>query len=261
MSYSNYEQKIVINGFALSGVQNVDGNYGINENPLRVAGVGFVDALIEAPLEGNFSISRDMISLDPLVETDALGRYVYDEDYISGVILYDNDNKGFGFTKGRVSRYSVSCSAGEIPTIDTEIRVFGELGKHILSEKITQVNTSFANYPFNGDEVYYTSLNGEVMYEAQDLKPEWNAGTLVISEDQYTSLSETSRLIDARVEDYEAYIDNDSNLLDYYNDSSNLWDYNQDGFAEPVQSKTKYEFGESHWSLAGMSEGRVMYYH
>lgn len=260
MSYSNYEQKIVINGCMLSGVQNIDGNYGINENPLRVAGVGFVDALIEAPLEGNFSMSRDMVSRDPLVETDALGRYAYDEDYISGVILYDDDNKGFGFTKGRVSRYSVSCSAGEIPTIDTDIRVFGELGKHVLSEKIAKVNESFANYPYAGDEVYYTNLNGDVLHQDQDLKSDWNAGTLTASDDQYISLSETSRLIDIRVEDYEAYIDGDANLLAYYNDSSNLWDYDQDGVNEPVQSKTKAEFGESHWTLYGKTEGRTMYY-
>lgn len=196
MSYSNYEQKIVLNGFILSGVQNVDGNYGINENPLRVAGVGFVDALIEAPLEGNFTISRDMVSRDPLIETNSLGRYTYDEDYVSGVILYDNDNKGFGFTKGRVSRYSVSCSAGEVPTINTDIRVFGELGQYVLSEKTILINTSFANYPFNGDYVYFTDLNGNVLDQGQNLKTEWDAGTLTIDDDQYATLSETSRLVE-----------------------------------------------------------------
>ena len=95
MSYSNYEQKIVLNGFALSGVQDVNGSYGINEKPLKIAGVGFVDALIESPLEGNFSISRDMVSKDPLIQVNSIGKYTYDEDFISGAILYDNDTSSF----------------------------------------------------------------------------------------------------------------------------------------------------------------------
>ena len=40
MSYSNYEQTVIINGHRLLGVQSVDGNYGISEKPVRVAGVG-----------------------------------------------------------------------------------------------------------------------------------------------------------------------------------------------------------------------------
>ena len=60
MSYSNYEQTVVLNGYALSGIQDVNGSYGISESPVKVAGVGFIDALVESPLEGNFSISRKM---------------------------------------------------------------------------------------------------------------------------------------------------------------------------------------------------------
>ena len=66
MSYSNYEQTVIINNVALSGVESVDGSYGISERPIRVAGVGFIDALVDQPLEGNFSISRKMVSRDPL---------------------------------------------------------------------------------------------------------------------------------------------------------------------------------------------------
>ena len=138
MSYSNYEQTVIINGHRLLGVQSVDGSYGISEKPVRIAGVGFVDALIESPLQGNFSVSRRMVGSDPLLETNSLGKYVYDEAEIDGVILYDNDTKGFGFTKGRVSRYSVSCSAGDIPEIQTEITVYGNLGKDVSKNAATQ---------------------------------------------------------------------------------------------------------------------------
>jgi hypothetical protein len=133
MSYSNYEQTVIINDHRLLGVQSVDGNYGISEKPVRVAGVGFIDALIQSPLQGNFSISRRMVGADPLIEKNSQGKYVYDEEQIEGVILYNNDTKGFGFTKGRVSRYSVSCSVGNIPEIQTEITVYGSLGKNVVT--------------------------------------------------------------------------------------------------------------------------------
>lgn len=132
MSYSNYEQTVIVESVALSGVSNVDGSYGIKETPVRVAGVGFIDAFPDAPLEGNFTISRKMVSRDPLLTISPGGTYLYDEQEISGAILYDNQTKGFGFTKGRVNRYSVSCSVGDIPTIDTDITVYGEFGSGVL---------------------------------------------------------------------------------------------------------------------------------
>ena len=47
--------------------------------------------LIEKPLEGNFSISRQMVGFDPLLETNILGKYSFDENNLSGVILYDDN--------------------------------------------------------------------------------------------------------------------------------------------------------------------------
>tara|TARA_Y100000356_G_scaffold131464_1_gene135168 strand:- start:329 stop:1216 length:888 start_codon:yes stop_codon:yes gene_type:complete len=132
MSYSNYEQTVIVESVALSGVQSVEGSYGITESPVRVAGVGFIDAFPDAPLEGNFRISRKMVSRDPLLSLSSEGTYLYDESEISGAILYDNQTKGFGFTKGRVNRYSVSCSVGDIPNIDTDITVYGEFGSGVM---------------------------------------------------------------------------------------------------------------------------------
>jgi len=134
MSFSNYEQTVIIDSIALSGVVDVNGSYGISERPIKVAGVGFIDALVDSPMEGNFSISRKMVSSDPLLKLNVIGDYLYDEDYISGAILYDNGTKGFGFTKGRITNYSVSCTVGGIPDIKTEITVFGNLGSGILAQ-------------------------------------------------------------------------------------------------------------------------------
>jgi hypothetical protein len=140
MSYSNYEQTVIINGYALSGIQDVNGSYGISEKPVKIAGVGFVDALIEGPLEGNFSVNRKMVSNDPLLAANSVGKYTYDEQEISGAILYDNDTKGFGFTRGRISRYSVNCSVGEIPDIQTDITVYGNLGSGVSMDAATETH-------------------------------------------------------------------------------------------------------------------------
>lgn len=153
-SYSNYEQTIVLNGYALSGVQSVDGSYGIAEKPVRVAGVGFIDALIDSPLQGNFSINRTMVSADPMLETDSIGKYKFDEDEISGAILYNNNTKGFGFNQARLNRYSVSCSVGQLPEIQTDFTVYGELGKNVFPGFEYFVNEDFNYHPFTGYVFY-----------------------------------------------------------------------------------------------------------
>jgi hypothetical protein len=159
-SYSNYEQTIVLNGYALSGVQSVDGSYGIAEKPVRVAGVGFIDALIDSPLQGNFSINRTMVSADPMLETDSIGKYKFDEDEISGAILYNNSTKGFGFNQARLNRYSVSCTVGQLPEIQTDFTVYGELGKNVFPGFEYFVNENFEHHPFTGYVFYaYQDLN------------------------------------------------------------------------------------------------------
>ena len=199
MSYSNYEQTVVLNGYALSGVQDVNGSYGISESPIRVAGVGFIDALVESPLEGNFSISRKMVSSDPLIEYDALGNFTFDENEISGAILYDNDTKGFGFTKARLNRYSISCSVGDVPDIDVDLTVYGELGKNVLSSStISQVNNltvvgyNLSLNPFTG-LVYFNMRDGFVSIDV-DQASEWNAGTITIPQSDYNMLKEESKV-------------------------------------------------------------------
>ena len=192
MSYSNYEQKVIVNGYQLLGVQSVDGNYGISEKPVRVAGVGFIDATIDSPLQGNFSVNRKMVGTDPLLETNSLGQYILDEQEIEGVILYDNDSKGFGFTKGRISRYSVNCSVGEIPDIQVDITVYGSLGKDVAVSTATKTHPPI-RYPdqssmrvtvsdFTIDAIsdfsYSRAINTQPIYALpKGSVDDWNAGT------------------------------------------------------------------------------------
>jgi hypothetical protein len=272
MSYSNHEQTVIINGYRLNGVQSVDGSYGISERPIKVAGVGFIDSIVDSPLEGNFSINRKMVSADPLLSTNSVGKYDMDEQEISGAILYQDNTKGFGFTKARVSRYSVTCSVGEIPDIQTDITVYGNLGSNVLKVDPYSVDVSSQYYPFDGDYVYNTNVQGEILDEGENLKQSWNDNSLIISDYIYNSLNPRTRDVielletntdDAggvKTENYEAYINANSDLLNFYNDPANLWDYESDGIPELIQTKTKVEFGESHWINVGQSEGRDMYY-
>jgi hypothetical protein len=193
MSFSNYEQSVIINGYALSGVQQVAGSYGISEKPIKVAGVGFIDALINSPLEGSFSLSRSMVSSDPLLELNSQGKYKYDEEEFEGAILYENQTKGFGFTKGRVTRYSVACSIGDIPEIETEFTVYGNLGSGVSVQAPTKTHPPI-KYPdqssmrvivsdFSIDAItdfsFSRSLNLQSLYAIPKGTPEdWNNGTV-----------------------------------------------------------------------------------
>ena len=60
--------------------------------------------------------------------------------YISGAILFDNNTKGFGFTKARVTRYSVSCTVGDLPDIQTDFTVFGNLGSGVMIQEATETH-------------------------------------------------------------------------------------------------------------------------
>lgn len=145
-TYSNYDYSLVVDGYELLGVQSVDASYGISEKPVRVAGVGFIDATIDSPLQGNFSVNRKMVSNDPLFRKNSTGSYVMDESEMEGAILYDNGSKSFGFTKARVSRYSVSCSVGEIPDIQTDFTVYGSLGKSVANSPASKIHPAI-KYP------------------------------------------------------------------------------------------------------------------
>jgi len=208
MSFSNYEQKVILDGYTLSGVQNVTASYGISEKPIRAAGVGFIDALIDAPLQGNLSITRTMVGADPFVEIDPMGKYIYDEREISGAIVSINDDQGFGFDKTRLVRYSVSCNIGEIPEIQTDFTVFGNLGRDVLAVEAIGKNENHEYSQFDGDKVFF-HMNDYSVSPGFDLSPEeinddsitfnrnkseWNDGTISISSENYNSLNDISKV-------------------------------------------------------------------
>lgn len=208
MSFSNYEQKVILDGYTLSGVQNVTASYGISEKPIRAAGVGFIDAMIDAPLQGNLSITRTMVGSDPFIEIDSMGSYTYDEKEIEGAVVSTNNDQGFGFDKTRLVRYSVSCNIGEIPEIQTDFTIFGNLGRDVLAVDEINKNENHEYSQFEGDQVFF-HMNDYSVSHGFDLSPEeinddsialnknkseWNDGTISISAENYHSLNDISKV-------------------------------------------------------------------
>lgn len=132
----NYEQKFFIENYEVSGVVSIDGGYQINEEPLNVLGHGYFDSLVNAPLQGNFSIERSLITRDPLLN------YTGEEGF-NGGIYYNGTS--FDFVSGYLEDYSVSCSVGSIPSVSSQIAVFGNIGgrsRTLEQNKIKNYNTT-----------------------------------------------------------------------------------------------------------------------
>jgi len=132
-----YNQRFCVNGTGLSGVQSIDGNYGVNEQNVNFAGFGYVTGLISQPMQGNFTISRALIGDDPWLSftgdgTSAAfsGSVFYERPNVGGTL--DNNFSGcFGFHSGYLNSYNISCGIGEIPSVQVSISVYGDLGPGI----------------------------------------------------------------------------------------------------------------------------------
>lgn len=186
MSYSNYEQSLVINGHRLLGVQNIDGSYGVSEKAINVAGVGFIESLPNAPLQGNFSINRKMVSEDPL--------YLYRKQELNGAILYEENSKSFGFSNARINRYSVTCAIGEIPDLQTDLTVFGNLGSGVSLSNADQ-DQKLISFPDQSsiklsvsdistdavvDFSYSQSINWKPIYSLpKNVSQKWESGSTI----------------------------------------------------------------------------------
>ena len=127
----SYEQNFYVNGTGLSGVQSINGTYGVTERPITVLGYGHVDNTLDGPLEGSFSIDRTLINEDTLLNLTG------DNRPFSGVISYNTYGSvhtgSFGFHSGYLTSYSLSCEVGDLPSVRTDIAVYGDLGRGLLS--------------------------------------------------------------------------------------------------------------------------------
>ena len=148
----NYEQKFFIEHYALSGVVSIDGGYEINEQPLNVLGHGYFDSLVNAPLQGNFNITRSLITRDPLLNYTG-------ECGFNGGIYYNGTS--FDFVSGYLDQYSVNCSIGSIPEVNSSISVYGNIGgrsRTLEKSKYQPYESNFATHETGEFSVSETGL-------------------------------------------------------------------------------------------------------
>jgi len=141
-SYSIQEKPINVLGWGLvnqnfyegkSHVTQPDGSFILDEDgfhilteesldcALETYGVEFPTsmALINSPLQGDFSINSILVSEDFFLN------FTGDVPFTGSI---HHGNKYFGFDKGYISNHSVSCSVGQLPVTSTSISVFGDIG-------------------------------------------------------------------------------------------------------------------------------------
>lgn len=157
-----YEQKFYIDGTQISGVQSVEGSYAIQEQPINILGWGHINdtfhehvdniedekegflldengfrflqertcsrgienrpksmAVLNSPLEGSFSINSILVSEDFFLQ------YLGDKPFTGSI---HHDETYFGFHSGYITNHSIECSVGGLPTTNTTVRVFGDIG-------------------------------------------------------------------------------------------------------------------------------------
>jgi len=158
MSFSSYEQVLVIQNQLVSGVSSVDSGYHTQTEPLYIAGMGYVDNFISGPTEGQLQVTRYMLGPDFIKD-------IGDEEPVSGGIMLAN-GQSVGFTRGRLLNYTVSCNVGEIPQIQNTFKVYGNLGggispikrwsptQNYVKDDMVSVSITDAEDGFAADEIY-----------------------------------------------------------------------------------------------------------
>lgn len=120
MSFSSYEQVVIIQDHLISGVSSADLGYQTQTEPLYVAGMGYMDNFISGPTEGQMNISRYLMGSDPI-------KTIQDEEFVSGGIILDN-GQSVGFNRARLLNYRVSCNVGQVVEVQNTFKVYGNLG-------------------------------------------------------------------------------------------------------------------------------------
>ena len=121
----NYENTFYLNGVALNGIVSVDGGYNIDYKPINVLGKGFVRQEIASVPTANLSIERFLVNNDPVFDLTGDGSN-YLAKSASGGLYYNG--KYFSFTNGYLNSFGVSCSVGEVPKINSQFDIFGNIG-------------------------------------------------------------------------------------------------------------------------------------
>lgn len=121
----NYENQFFLNNSTISGIISVDGGYNLNYAPIKTVGVGYSKQVIaEVPI-ANFSIDKYLLYNEPFLNFTGENNDKTAKSF-KGSLNYNN--KRFGFQSGYLNSFNLSCSVGEIPTTNSNIVVYGDVG-------------------------------------------------------------------------------------------------------------------------------------
>lgn len=114
----NHESRFFVDGYELSGVENVAFSY---QNPTSISKFmgttnGFVT--LNGPTNQNVSFSRVLTYSDPILN------YTGDSP-VSGSLYYED--KHYGFESGYLLDYSLNCAVGSVPRASVNIQIADEL--------------------------------------------------------------------------------------------------------------------------------------
>jgi len=132
-------QRLFINSTEIPGVQNTQLNYQINATPLKHLGLSGIQYIPRGPQVGNVSISTLLISDDQFLQyTGNVG--------FNGYVVRSKSNttNNFSFTSGYLTSYSSRCAIGQIPQIEANISVLGNIGQ-LSSSESAAVSTDLTN--------------------------------------------------------------------------------------------------------------------
>ena len=160
----SYEQIFYLGGgdtasrTGVSGIRSISAGYSVGQKKVRALGAGFIREVIAEPLQGELSMTRDLLYQDPVLGLTGEGS-------ISGTLLYDVEMNGaekvYGFNTGYLTSYSINCDVQDVPTIETTFAVFGQLGSGEREGELDYSGIApLQNLGFVNHEAVFLTFNG-----------------------------------------------------------------------------------------------------
>ena len=138
-STANYDAHFFVSGQGgelaareLSGVESLDIGYNNNARTTNPLGYKNGFTVIGGATSQTVSFSRRLIYDDPVL-------FFTGEHVMKGSFNYNN-NASYGFESGYLNSYSVNCAVGNIPQVNANFTVYGEMASGINATGTTNTN-------------------------------------------------------------------------------------------------------------------------
>jgi len=122
-------QRFFINTNEVRGTQSVSFNYAIPTAPLIHIGQTGVHRMVNGAYGGEASVSAHLLTGDPFLKYTG-------ESPFNGYLFETKDGRSLNgdavdiaFTSGFLNSYTINCAIGQIPMLDAQIQIAGNIGK------------------------------------------------------------------------------------------------------------------------------------